>query len=97
MTTTSRGQKSKCSKDKQGGGETRNAKAAMTINELFEYFQTSLKNLTVCGNTKCNCLNVFQSRMACSLAADYLVWFEHLSKFEQDCILAEWYKYASTG
>ena len=38
--------------------------------------------------------------MACSLAAlaaDYLVWFEHLSKFEQYYILAEWYKYASTG
>ena len=38
VTTTARGQKSKCSKDKQGGGKTRNAKAAMTIDELFEYF-----------------------------------------------------------
>jgi hypothetical protein len=40
------------------GGRTRKAKAAMTDDELFEYFQKSLKNLTACGNKNCKCLDV---------------------------------------
>ena len=31
------------------------------------------------------------------MAANYLVWFECLSKFVQDCIFTEWYKFASAG
>ena len=33
----------------------------------------------------------------CSAAAQYLVWFERKSKYDHDCILLEWYKYASAN
>ena len=77
------------------GGKTRKAKAAMTDNELREYFQKSLENMTDCGNKKCSCLDVLQCRQTCILVSNYLVWFERKSSFEQNCILADWYKYAA--
>ena len=81
----------------QWGGKTRNAKAAMSDDDLYHYFQSSLVNLTACENVKCDCLRALNTPQTCSAVAHFLVWFERKSKFDQDCMLSDWYKYASTG
>ena len=74
---------------------TRAAKAAMSDEELAIYFETKLESIHCCGNKACNCLDdLFTHPKHRSSVAQYLVWFEQKSKYDQDCVIAEWCKYA---
>jgi hypothetical protein len=79
------------------GTSTREAKAAMSDDELCCYFQRSLADLDACGLNKCTCLDVLKNSQCCALIAKYLVWFERKRKEDQDGLLVDWYKYASSA
>ncbi len=69
----------------------------MSADDLCLHFQDSLANQTECGNKECGCLCLLSNAAIRPVVALYLVWFERMTKHEQNCILLDWYKYASSG
>jgi len=70
----------------------------MSDSELRRYFDEHLTSLTGCGNKTCSCLvGLFTSPQNYGPVSQYLVWFERKTKYDQDSIIAEWYKYASAN
>jgi hypothetical protein len=50
--------------------------------------------LPSCGMTSCDCLNILSDVNVRECVAQYLLQFVRKSKYDQDSIILEWYKYA---
>ena len=82
------------------GSLTRASKLSMTDDDLISYFDAHLIGTEVamkCANTACNCLSILDDKNVWQAVATHLVWFERKSKFEQDSVVMEWYRYARLG
>jgi hypothetical protein len=79
------------------GTKTRAAKKKMSDDELCLHFLDSLEKRLACENKNCECLQILSNAEIRRAVALYLVWFERKTKHEQNCILLDWYKYASSG
>ena len=44
-----------------------------------------------------NCLSILNDKNVWQAVANYLVWFERKSKFKQDVVVMEWYRYTHQG
>ena len=66
----------------------------MTDDELFMSLVEGITRLPSCGNKTCDCLNILSDLNVRECVAKYLVQFERKNKYDQDCIILEWYKYA---
>jgi hypothetical protein len=71
----------------------RKRKCEMNYDELYMYFETQLRGLGECPNLGCNCLAIFVDADARNSVNKYLCWFNAKTKYEQDSIVFEWYKY----
>ena len=72
----------------------------MTDDDLINYFTARLEGIETameCVNTVCNSLSILNDVNVWQAVAKYLVWFERNSKFEQDLVVMEWYRYAHLG
>jgi len=109
---TSGGTVGRASKRQRGGGDepirnvtrlgslSRASKLSMTDNDLISYFNARLEGTDMameCANMACDCLSILDDKNVRQAVATYLVWFERKSKFEQDSVLMEWYRYAHSG
>jgi hypothetical protein len=74
---------------------TRKCKCEMNNHELYAYFKSQLRGLGECPNLGCNCLAILVDGDAHNSVNRYLRWFNAKTKYEQDSIVFEWYKYLS--
>ena len=77
-----------------GGTKKRKARMSMSDDDLLIYFQEWLEGKKECMNNLCTCLSILKNPCAASSVAQYLVWFDKKSKYDQDTLILEWYKYA---
>ncbi len=78
----------------------RASKLSMTDDDLINYFTSCLKGSEMameCINMACDCLSILGDKNVRQAVANYLVWFERKSKFEQDSVVREWYRYMHLG
>ena len=109
---TSGGTVGRASKRQRGGGDepirnvtrlgslSRVSKLSMTDHDLISYFNARLEGTDMameCANMACDCLSILDDKNVRQAVATFLVWFKRKSKFEQDSVLMEWYRYAHPG
>ena len=80
-----------------GGQKKRKQRMSMSDDDLLIYFQEWLEGKKECMNNLCTCLSILKNPSAASVVAQYLVWFDKKSKYDQDTLILEWYKYAQTN
>ena len=74
---------------------TKKGKSEMKGNELYVHFDNHLKGMGSCPNQRCQCLDVLADGDIRASVARYLCWFERKSKYDQDSIVFEWFKYSA--
>ena len=50
-----------------------------------------------CVNTGCDCLSILDDKNVQQAVVNYFIWFKRKSKFKQDSVVMEWYRYACLG
>ena len=58
-----------------------------------KYFEKKLDGILCCTHQSCGCLLVLYNPCSKLAIANYLAWFEHMSKYQQDSILLQWMIY----
>ena len=71
------------------------SKLEMNDDYLFIYFENRLAGQTDCKNKECNCLILLTNKLPRKAVVCYLVWFERKTKYDQDGIVLEWFRYAN--
>ena len=66
----------------------------MSDEELLVIVSEGIACLPSCGTTSCDCLNILSDVNVRECVAQYLLQFVRKSKYDQDSIVLEWYKYA---
>ena len=79
------------------GKMKRRSKLEMNDDDLFFYFDNRLAGQTDCKNKECNCLILLGDELPRKAVARYLVWFERKTKYDQDGIILEWFRYANAA
>jgi len=74
---------------------TKKHKSQMSDNELHTYFDSHLRGVGECPNPSCNCVAIIADRDVSDSVVRYLCWFNAKTKYEQDSIVFEWFKYSS--
>jgi hypothetical protein len=67
---------------------------------IINYFISCLEGSETaleCVNMAWNCLSILNDKNVWQAVANYLVWFERKSKFKQDVVVMEWYRYTHQG
>jgi hypothetical protein len=67
----------------------------MSADELHTYFDCQLRGVHECPNLGCNCIAILGDTDMRVLVVKYLCWFNAKTKYEQDSIVFEWFKYSS--
>jgi hypothetical protein len=62
--------------------------------ELLVIISEEIACLPSCGTTSCDCLDILPDVNVRECVAQYLLQFVRKSKYDQVCIILEWYKYA---
>ena len=62
--------------------------------ELLVIVSEGIACLPSCGTTSCDCLDILADVNVRECVAQYLLQFVRKSKYDQDSIVLEWYKYA---
>ena len=62
--------------------------------ELLMIVSEGIACLPSCGMTSCDCLDILSDVNVRECVAQYLLQFVRKSKYDQDSIILEWYKYA---
>jgi len=62
--------------------------------ELLVIVSKGIACLPSCGTTSCDCLDILSDVNVWECVAQYLLQFVRKSKYGQDSIVLEWYKYA---
>jgi hypothetical protein len=62
--------------------------------ELLVIISEGISCLPSCGTTSCDCLDILLDVNVRECVAQYLLQFVKKSKYDQDSIILEWYKYA---
>ena len=62
--------------------------------ELLMIISEGISCLPSCGKTSCDCLDILLDVNVRECVAQYLLQFVKKSKYDQDSIIWEWYKYA---
>jgi len=70
-------------------------KSQMSDDELRTYFDSHLRGVGECPNPSCNCIAIIANRDVRDSVVRYLCWFNAKTKYEQDLIVFEWFKYSS--
>ena len=65
----------------------------MSNKKLLSYFDLHLKGMKECTNKTCNCVGILADGDIHLYIARYLCWFNGKTKYEQDSIAFEWFKY----
>ena len=60
---------------------------------MFIHFDLQLKGMEIFPNWRCNCIDVLVDGPICVTVARYLCWFNVKTKYKQDLIVFEWFKY----
>ena len=86
--------------DGDGGGVawrrvTKKRKSEMSGDELYVHFDNHLKEMGSCPNQRCKCVDVLADGAIRATVARYLCWFAGKTKYEQDSIVFEWFKYSA--
>ena len=63
--------------------------------EIYTRFDLQLKGMARCPNQRCKCVYVLADGDISLSIARYLCWFIVKTKYKQDLILFEWYKYSA--
>ena len=71
----------------------RKSKLELSDDDLFIYFFNRLAGETECKNRNCSCLLILVDEFARKAVARYLVMFKCKTKYEQDSIVLEWFRY----
>jgi hypothetical protein len=74
---------------------TKICKSQMSDDELRTYFDSQLRGVGECPNLSCNCVAIIADRDVRDSVVRYLCWFNAKTKYEQDSIVFEWFKYSS--
>jgi hypothetical protein len=74
---------------------TKKRKSQMSDDELRNYFDSHLRGVGECPNPSCNCVAIIADRDVRDSVVRYLCWFNAKTKYEQDSIVFEWFKYSS--
>ena len=74
---------------------TKKRKSQMSNDELHTYFDSHLRGVGECPNPSCNCVAIIADRDVRDSVVRYLCWFNAKTKYEQDSIVFEWFKYSS--
>ena len=70
-------------------------KSQMSDDELRTFFDSQLRGVGECPNPSCNCIAIIADRDVRDSVVRYLCWFNAKTKYEQDSIVFEWFKYSS--
>ena len=86
--------------EEEEGGEawqrlSKKRKSEMSADELHTYFDCQLRGVHECPNLGCNCIAILGDTDMRVLVVKYLCWFNAKTKYEQDLIVFEWFKYSS--
>ena len=73
---------------------TKKRKSQMSDDELRTYFDSHLRGVGECPNPSCNCIAIIADRDVRDSVVRYLCWFNAKTKYEQDSIVFEWFKYS---
>jgi len=73
---------------------TKKRKSQMS-NDLCAYFDSHLRGVGECPNPSHNCIAIIADRDVRDSVVRYLCWFNAKTKYEQDSIVFEWFKYSS--
>ena len=65
--------------------------------ELLVIISKGIACLPSCGTTSCDCLDILSDVNVRECVAQYLLQFVRKSKYDQDSIILEWYKYANAA
>jgi hypothetical protein len=65
--------------------------------ELLMIISKGTAYLPSCGTTSCDCLDILSDVNVRECVAQYLLQFVRKSKYDQDSIILEWYKYANAA
>jgi hypothetical protein len=65
--------------------------------ELLVIISEGITYLPLCGTTSCDCLDILSDVNVRECVAQYLLQFVRKSKYDQDSIILEWYKYANAA
>jgi hypothetical protein len=74
---------------------SKKCKSEMNKDKLFAHLESQLRGGVECPNKRCNCLAIMDDANARAFVMKYLCWFFRKSKYKQDSILFEWFKYSS--
>ncbi len=74
---------------------TKKRKSQMSDDELRTYFDSHLRGVGEFPNPSCNCIAIIDDRDVHDSVVRYLCWFNAKTKYEQDSIVFEWFKYLS--
>jgi hypothetical protein len=74
---------------------TKKRKSQISDDELRTYFDSHLRGVVECPNPSCNCVAIIADRDVCDSVVRYICWFNAKTKYEQDSIVFEWFKYLS--
>jgi hypothetical protein len=74
---------------------TRKRKCEMSGAELYIHFDEQLKNIRSCPNRRCTCVDVLADGDIRAPVVRYLCWFNVKTKYKQDSIVFEWFKYSA--
>ena len=80
------------------GTLSRSSKLLKSDDDLFCYFDDRLQGKDkemVCPGKGCDCLTILENASVREAIARYLVWFERKTKYDQNLLLMEWYRYSS--
>ena len=67
----------------------------MSFNELHSYYESKLRQVGKCHNIKCDCLTILSDMGVHASVLMYLCWFNRKTKYKQDTLIFEWFKYTS--
>ena len=72
---------------------TKKRKSEMRGDEMYIHFDLQLKDMGSCPNRRCNCVVFLVDGNIRATIVRYLCWFNVKTKYEQDWIVFEWFKY----
>ena len=72
---------------------TKKSKSEMSFDELHSYYESKLRQVGKCPNKKCDCLAILSDMGVCASVVIYLCLFNRKTKYEQDTLVFEWFKY----
>jgi hypothetical protein len=70
-------------------------KSKMSADELRTYFDCQLRGVRECPNRGCDCIAILDNMEVQAFIVKYLCWFNAKTKYEQDLIIFERFKYSS--